>query len=394
MDFYFGRSICSKHLGNPYNTGSNNKNQELNYQVEPPNFAELLTGARFSALCHWIDMVGIINTFGQVRAIVDFVGHPDIVDTLEWHQDTPLYKGKHYHHWVRSVQGLMVSWSLPQDLGTETGEIRVSIPGALLEQRDNRDQWRLLRGMHYAYKLRATRIDLALDVFGCSEIMDCIDEAVSVGNVAGFRVYDPRKPKDIKSGELRGLSHQFGSKSSDKHLIIYDKSLERKAYNKSVNLPEGADSGWIRLEARWHDALADEVFRVLFLVVPDGEWAEEKYFNYVAGSVLSMADFVDKSVSDRRCRQPRLPWYEQFINAVLKDFPPIAHRVARKKLFLEEMKRWVEYQVAGTLSVISQCMGTKFYSWLKNVTYIGKERMNLHQQNVVKIHRGQGFTPC
>jgi phage replication initiation protein len=144
---------------------------------------------------------------------------------------------------------------------------------------------------------------------------------------------------------LRGIGHTFyfGARDSETFMRIYDKAAEQKSQGVEVMFC----GTWIRVEAELKHERADLAAR--YICAHPDTWAIE-----AAGWFLNYLCFKDPVIGDLNpSRWPTSLWWSVFLDRAVKA------RLIREKVTrtVEDVKRWVERQVAPSLYVLAATIG-------------------------------------
>ena len=181
------------------------------------------------------------------------------------------------------------------------------------------------------------RIDIAMDDRNGLLQFEEIETLCLTGYVVtNFTQYDILKPRCTKTNDLIGRSVRWGSPSSERKVICYDKQLER--INKT-----GEDPGhWIRIEGRWYKRSAKRLAE---------EIAQNGLEN--GGAVIrGLIDFREKTNDNTTRRQP-MQWWVEFTNA------PEIVRTGLKKLAtsIQRKSEWLMTQIRKPLGQVAAYFG-------------------------------------
>jgi hypothetical protein len=176
-----------------------------------------------------------------------------------------------------------------------------------------------------ALGVKCTRLDIRLDVSRALVSMDDVHAAAEAGNVVGFKRYDPRRSRDMYSGELDEDQALFGSRGKNgggTYYRVYDKGLE-----------SDGEIDCIRFEAELSGDRADAWFATICGATDTA--AMLKWFGTIA---VSSIGFFDKSgAHQHRDRFAILGWWEKLVHLVGESVKLATSRV---KPSLEGTVRW------------------------------------------------------
>jgi hypothetical protein len=162
----------------------------------------------------------------------------------------------------------------------------------------------LLGGLR-ALAFRVTRFDSTFDDYDRKLlVMDQVHQAAEAGQVVGFKVYDPRRPRDVRTGKLRGDTAYFGRRGgngSGKFVRFYDKGLESDGQVNSV---------------RFECEFSGEVAFILGEHLLECETPDELR-RCLRSSLAGCIDFRDRTgAHGHRDRMPRLAWWQQVLDVL------------------------------------------------------------------------------
>jgi hypothetical protein len=213
-----------------------------------------------------------------------------------------------------------------------------------------------------------TRIDLVLDDFSWSYTPQDVWDAYQAGNISGFR--DTGKLIVKGRDATKGLSCTFGNRGragSGKRLTFYDKNKES---NGSRNC--------CRLELSFYGDYAAQCFGDLSMSL--SHWPL-LFASYISKAV----DFIDRSVSGRADRCPRLPWWDNLIGQVI----PLCWepRFVNPEL-LDRIQNWLVKQVSPSFSAIFEIFvyrfgENSFWEFFYSLLFDGESRQNDQLKSLV-----------
>ncbi len=257
----------------------------------------------------------------------------------------PGTRGRYYSCILRSAQTIELAY-LKDDRSQTDHLFRLSIPGKPLAHVRPEELSKLGR-FCLARQYRCTRLDWAIDDYERTLSLDRIAAECSAGSYIGASSYRDYKSQ-VKGAKQCGRTIYIGSPQSDKQVRIYDKSVESSGEIDSI-----------RYEVQWRGRLAAETFSILFQG-GDRVQAYQSLSNLAVGAI----GFVWRS-SSVLSRCPVKEWWGAFVARVGEA---VKLSVRRLQPMISEKKHWVEYQVAGTLAIISQCKGfDDTLNWLERL---------------------------
>ncbi len=298
-----------------------------------------------------------VKSSGEVFCHLDYLvlcGQGDIVEVnravwccfgtvFDFTAGKPGTRGRFYDTILTSAQGLELAYTVPHEQ-TGLSDYRLSVPGKPLRHiKPDRlfdfGSWFLRAGV------RCSRFDWAIDDYARSLSLDSIEECTRTGDFAGANTSRVYKQRRRGRSEL-GHTIYIGSPGSDKQVRIYDKFVESRG-----------EIDAIRYEVQWRDELAHACFTQLFSA-GNPEHGSQIVSGYAVGSV----SFIRRT-SRTLSRCPVFDWWQDFVDRVgfcLKLSVP------RIQPMLSAKKRWIENQVAGTIALITRCMGfDDAFAWLE-----------------------------
>jgi phage replication initiation protein len=184
-----------------------------------------------------------------------------------------------------------------------------------------------------------TRIDVAADDYWGLLDLERIRAKILLGELTC------RSHAIVEWVALRGIGHTFyfGARASETFMRIYDKAAEQRSQGVDVTFCDT----WTRVEAELKHERADLAAR--FICAHPDTWAIE-----AAGWFLNFLCFKDPVIGDiNPSRWPTSLWWSVFLDRATKA------RLIREKVTrtVEDVKRWVERQVAPSLFVLAATIG-------------------------------------
>lgn len=179
--------------------------------------------------------------------------------------------------------------------------------------------------------VKVTRIDFAFD--DKSGLLDLAQVAGSVR--AGNYVSRSRKWTFLENDE-GGQTWAFGRRSSDSFIRTYDKAAEQHV-----------DGHWVRVELELKGERAEAAVRVLL------KCAVESWPERVASWLRGLLDFKQPGTDENKSRWGTVDWWESFLEYAKKSRLTVSKRART----VEELRAWVDEQVAPSLSVLSLVLG-------------------------------------
>jgi len=224
-------------------------------------------------------------------------------------------------------------------------DVHIVLPGQWCRGLEAEAMLRLLR---WALEMGAnfTRLDLAGDDYEMAIMPGDLNLAVERGEL----VTVSRVRKYIQSwgkGEFVGSTMEFGSRTSQVYLRVYDKLAESEGLEAAV---------------RWELELKDEMAQLVAIQLVSRAWAE-----VWAERLVSFIDFrnLDDSNTTRRTR---CKWFEEWVGAARRAVA-LGSRAVKS---LGQVMAWLEYQAAPSLALLLHVKGMV---WLEELAAGGRGRL-------------------
>lgn len=264
--------------------------------------------------------------------------------------------------------------------------LMIDMPGEYFEGKSAVDQWRLLLGLCHRYRVKCTRIDVAIDdpTYSVIPVAE-MEQAWRDGHAFGFRNY--KKIISGNSPENMDETDYFGGRSSGKMVRCYDH-----------------DSECLRFEAEFKRQYAHPVFLKLANLnreengtescihetqekasSPSNDSWDVDVQKTMASIAVGAIDFRDRGTrkDNRRAGfrdSVRLPFYQQFIDKVGNAHYRI--RVPNPAKTISKTLEWVKRQCAPTLAMLAEGFGRhNFNLWVREIVENGSQRMS-NQKNL------------
>jgi hypothetical protein len=220
---------------------------------------------------------------------------------------------------------------------------------------------------------KCSRCDFCFDDFERIIEVQEVAEHANRGSYAGFRVHDPRLPRDVH-GKLRSASCNFGGRGKNgggKYLRCYDKFLESKGAINSI-----------RWEVEFSKARANQIFFKLAMT-----YSMVEFVSLIAQFIGGSIDFIERH-GKRLNPMDRLAFWEQ----ILDTLGAATIRNPQPEKSIEKAENWISKTCSSTMQMIIQAKGeTAFYEWLN--TQIDQARLKPpHQEAINVYHRTHGTT--
>ncbi|TAJ27894.1 MAG: replication initiation factor domain-containing protein [Nitrospirae bacterium] len=218
-------------------------------------------------------------------------------------------------------------------------EVHCSLPGSALatwtiEKVRTVIQWVLDHGGHL------TRLDLAFDDRLQQVTVLQVYEAAQAGQAVCRSRYSRLIHEQRDFFEDTGLTLEFGKRTSQTFLRVYDKRLERKKRN---------DPAWETYGTRFELELKDERAQACaeeLAGLPEADWKRR-----VVGLLRAHVDFREttrEAKSWEKARAPLCAWWEVLTEG-FKKAPLLLQKVQKK---IEDVKEWASKSLAPMLAVL------------------------------------------
>ena len=271
--------------------------------------------------------------------------------SVEFAPGRPTFNGIQWDGSGSGQDGIMIWYRAPHedDFGEcQPAKLKIALPGRALAGVDlyALGQWLVMAGD--SRELDCTRMDICLDDHDKIIKLRRINEARELGHF--FNASYSERIESCKRGEIIGVTLYFGSKSSDKRLRIYDKTIESKGKTQGN-----------RWEAQFRRKMAYQAFSQWLETVPRGSAAVSRLLQNI---VLGVIDFRERGDDDAdRTRCPRCAWYS-FLLEHLGSNPA---RIVVKKIqqTAQRSVNWIRKSVAPTLLSLRSILGDDFKIFLK-----------------------------
>jgi DNA relaxase NicK len=201
------------------------------------------------------------------------------------------------------------------------------------------------------------RLDFALDDYQGCITLDRLSEAVSSGAMITRAQGLPRLAGDVGFGG-ESWTVYVGARCSGTFVRFYNKAAEQGI----------AGVHWVRAEAEFKNDKADAVFRC---------WVNSDFSSETAvGLFRSAIDFRVPS-GENVTRRPLLEWWAQFVGSACR----VAATIAAAVRTVDDVQRWIENQVAASLSLLRRLRGD---GAIRRVLWLGDSRQGLRQGAVAR----------
>lgn len=236
--------------------------------------------------------------------------------------------------------------------------LKIALPGTALAQIDTEDLGRWLNGAAEGRDLDCTRIDIALDDHDKVIKLRKIAEARLAGNF--FNCSYSEIITSCRRGEIEGTTIYFGSRSSDKRLRVYDKTIESK--EKILGN---------RWEAQFRRKTAYEVFSLWLSTVEKGKEPTARLLQNIVVGVVDFRERDNDSKDRNRC--PRLPWFGDMLAYLGAN--PARISITKIEQTAQRSINWIKRSVGSTLAGLQIILRDEFQPFLQEVISSGATRL-------------------
>lgn len=184
---------------------------------------------------------------------------------------------------------------------------------------------------------KITRVDVALDIFTMSDLIDNVYQSCMNGELCRARRFEPKYEQSGASVTAHGCNiGRRGKDGSGRYLRVYDKGLETKQSEQGT---------WIRWEAELSDGPGQD-FAMSFVKNAD-------YVQTAIEFALGVCDFRENTGDDHIDRRPRSAWYQ----ALLDEIEPARTVKERVQSTVYTFKKWMETAVLPRLKTLAAASG-------------------------------------
>ena len=251
------------------------------------------------------------------------------------------------------------------------GQVHVQLAGAAVKAMPLGAVQSLMHWVKVVKQGHVTRADIAMDDFTGLLNVDQVEQAIEQGKiVTRSKDWSVQKSGNLKTGKA-GKSIYIGSPESKTRHVIYDKAAEQTAKGKAY------EGSWVRVESRYQDERADVLMGVLCACTQEIIGAVA--MSYLVGS-LDFREITSEMSSWTKARAEKLPWWEQFTEAV-KGLRLSVEKVVQT---IEKVAAWVSKSVSPILAVVvaNKALG---WVWLEQEIARGKEHWNDRHRGLVGL---------
>lgn len=180
-------------------------------------------------------------------------------------------------------------------------------------------------------EIKCTRIDLAIDdIEGKTIQIANITEDLRKGNVISkWKTSTELIKRELNTGEIIGQTINIGSRQSETFLRIYNKSLEK-----------GIEGNWSRMELEVKGRKAEKLQSIM-TVENVGQLIKKIINNYIR--------IVEPGNDTNKSRWKTKEYWSNIIETTEK----VKLSSKKEDKTVDELKKWVESQIAPTLATIS-----------------------------------------
>lgn len=300
------------------------------------------------------DYLSGIGVIPNIKPLLDYLDPVSEKWAIEPHGYT---KGPHHFKILaRTVEGIRVHFYDRDD-----GAIvyRLTLPGGWFASRTLRDSIRMFSGLYHAYKLRATRVDIAFDDYRRSCSVGAMKKALKQKNYYGFINWTFIESSSQKGGWTLGL----GSRNSTRYVRVYDA------------LPlHGIDATRYELELKEKHAqtffeLVNGVARLDRGASSDGR--DSAYARNLAAFVFDGWGFAKRPNDQHLSRAKPIPWWRRFRNRIGES--ELVLNIPKPERTLSRTFAWMDRQVAPTLSALADGLGARgFKRYISGLVSTGR----------------------
>ena len=194
---------------------------------------------------------------------------------------------------------------------------------------------------------KITRVDVALDLFTKSDLIDNVYNSCMSGELCRARRFKPQYEQSGAVVTAHGCNiGRRGKDGSGRYLRVYDKGLETQEE------PQGT---WVRWEAELSDEPGQE-FALQFVQTAD-------YTKVALQHALGVCDFREVTGDHHIDRRPRCAWFQE----LLEEIRPTRVVKDRPKSTLHSWKRWMQTAVLPRMYTIAEATGNTVETFVAKV---------------------------
>lgn len=280
-----------------------------------------------------------------------------IIDILQMERKhfIELPKGKLGYKKQIACENISILYDGNEDMGTH-----VILSGKGCRQYEEKEPLIQLVKRLNQNEIKCTRIDLAIDDLQGDVIqIDKIQEDLRKGNVISkWKTSTELIKRELESGKIIGQTINIGSRQSETFLRIYDKALEQKL-----------DTKWSRMELEVKGRKAERL-QSMITVDNVGLLAKKIINNYIR--------IVEPSGDSNKSRWKTKDYWKNIIDTTEK----VKLSSKKEDKTIDELKKWVESQIAPTLATISIADGGSvdfLYEQIKE----GEKRLKAKHRRII-----------
>lgn len=319
-------------------------------------------------------------TVSKFTQLLDFLGQKISCEMdRSW---SPGGNALYYENRIEGIEGIRGGFTVDEDGCVST---MIDLSGTYFKQLNPVDQIRLFSGLYYAYQVKCSRIDLAIDDYSFSVIpAEEMWEAAQAEK--GYRF---RRIRGIESGTAgRDLvkTREYGSRESGDMVRVYNHKSECMRYETEYKR-KFAQPVFERLATLERPSLFDsgDVERPAYKMfhASDNHWSNVIQKD-IASLALGAIDFIDRKARTDKKRggirdSERCGFYQAFIDQV--DASPFRVRFCEPPRTIRKSLEWVKRQVAPTLAMLAGGLGRhRFNLLMQQIVGEGELRMDKLKQ--------------
>jgi len=330
--------------------------------VTPPSNTGYESQPAFTVGLDWLDVT--FRKIGSQSEIREILSEAEALlnDQIDFSFERPTYNGRQWQGSGLGIRGTRIyydSGCASASVPVRSPQIKIVASGSVIGPIDQYAVALWLSNRMHTNDLDATRIDIALDdhlrFIDLGKVTDAYISGNYFNSSEGEVIISGRRSQD------RGVSVYFGSKSSDKRAIFYDKAIESA----------GKQTG-IRLEGRFMRKAARAT---LYQWIENATDEEKDVGQWMQNVCVGLVDFRDRTSDDpNRARCPVLNWWSAFLDKLRAN--PIRIRVPAIAQTAQRSIDWVEKSVAPTLALLKSVLNSDFEDFLTAAISEGGKRLS------------------
>lgn len=278
--------------------------------------------------------------------------------------DGSVFMGVNWDGFVKSTCGTKV-WYRRNEETDRVNKILLSIPGQVCERIGGHGSGILIQSLQHCYGVRFTRLDNKLSVpkrcFSRDDLLSAIQKRAYTGVRAEPETYT-RHVFDSDGNYAPDDTFRFGSLSSDSYVKIYD----------STRMHPDDPNKW-HIEVTHKDGEAEEV-GLEYLNIDKND--AKAFAQLSADLATSKVRFTDPEAKHtRKSNSPTVHWWATLLEQVQSRV--IKPRRATPVKSFQRSKKWIEKQVAQTITAMAVAFGTNdLFDYLAKVIRETKPRLS------------------